>query len=120
MREAVIKCKVAILLILSTAGRKCVPDFEVLIGPLPSHQCGAYVCPAVLSTAYRSALQAVLFIATHRRKVIAETAFRCEWNLSGIVLRVGSNRFCWRRRGNAAELCDITPNWSPSLKMNRA
>jgi superfamily II DNA/RNA helicase len=49
MREAVIKCKVAILLILSTV--------------------------------YRSALQAVLFIATHRRKVIAETAFRCEWNL---------------------------------------
>jgi hypothetical protein len=49
MRDADMKCKVVILLLLITA--------------------------------YRSALQAVLFIATRRRKLTADTPFCCEWKL---------------------------------------
>jgi hypothetical protein len=35
----------------------------------------------LLITAYRSALQAVLFIATRRGKLTADTLFCCEWKL---------------------------------------
>ncbi len=47
MREAVTKCKVAILLLLSNA--------------------------------YQSALQAILFVPTRRRKLAAESAFCCQF-----------------------------------------